>query len=249
MRHKKPTIAIAQIKYYDINKTHNVEKIKKYIQRAKQAGSDIICFPESCVKKRGRIDLTDRSIKAIRAECKKNSIWCIITEDVRTGSKDYNMSILIDRNGKIKGCYKKINLYGDRVTSGDKIGVFQTDFAKIGIVICWDLTYPGLFNVMRKKGAEIVFCPAQWNYDLVSHKSRHKHWETLLLRSITLTRAHENVFYVALCNPVMESKTQISYSAIASPHRILKEIIDKEGLITAKVDMGEIKKFRKYYSK
>lgn len=249
MRYKKPVIAVAQIRYYDIHKTHNVEKIKKYIRLAKKAKADIVCFPESCVKKRGCMAITDKPIKAIRDECKRNSIWCIITEDVKIKGKEYNMSILIDRVGKIRGSYKKINLYGDRVSPGNKVEVFETDFAKIGIAICWDITYPGLFSMMRQKGADIVFCPSQWNYDLPSHKSRHKYREIQLLRSMVLARAHENVFYVALCNPLINSKTQVSYSAIASPHRILKELIGKEGLITVEVDLKEVKKFRKFYAK
>jgi predicted amidohydrolase len=66
---------------------------------------------------------------------------------------------------------------------------------------------------------------------------------------MVLTRAHENVLYVALCNPLTESKKQISYSAIAGPNEILKELIGKEGIITAEIDTKEIKKFRKFYQK
>jgi predicted amidohydrolase len=66
---------------------------------------------------------------------------------------------------------------------------------------------------------------------------------------MTLARAHENVFYVALCNPITGSKTQVSYSAIAGPNSILKEIIDEEGIITARVNINEIKKFREFYAK
>ena len=102
---------------------------------------------------------------------------------------------------------------------------------------------------MRKKGAEIVFCPAQWNYDLPAHKHSHRAREIELLRAMILARAHENIFYVALCNPLLDSKTQVSYSAIADPHRVLEEIIDKEGLITASVSIKKIRKFRKYYEK
>ena len=96
---------------------------------------------------------------------------------------------------------------------------------------------------MRKKGAEIVFCPAQWNYDLPAHKHSHRAREIELLRAMILARAHENIFYVALCNPLLDSKTQVSYSAIADPHRVLEEIIDKEGLITASVSIKKIRKF------
>ena len=249
MPKKQPIIALAPIEYYNECKGHNVAKIKTYIGLAKKAKADIVCFPESCIKKHGKLALTDKFIKAIREECQKHAIWCIITEDIAVGKKTYNMSILIDRQGKIQGDYKKINLYGDRVTPGNKIKVFQTDFAKIGIAICWDLTYPDLFVKMWKKGAEIIFCPAMWNYDQISHDREHKKREIQLLRAMTLARAHENIFYVALCNPLLKDKTQISYSAIANPHRIVKELIDKEGIMTAQIDLKKLKQFRKFYLK
>ncbi len=250
MTDKKPIIAIAPIKYYDLHKTDNVEKIKRFIRLAKKANADIVCFPETCIKKNDRPAITDQCIKAIQNECSRNSIWCIVTENIKIGDKAHNMSLLIDREGKIKGGYKKINLYGDYcVSPGNKIKVFKTDFAKIGIAICWDLADPGLFEILRSKGAEIVFCPAQWNYDEQSHDGRPKLSEAQLLKSMVLARAYENVLYVALCNPLLEEKTLVSYSAIASPHRIVKESMDQEGLLTAKVDLKKIKKFRKLYFK
>jgi len=246
---KKPVIAIAAIRFYDIVKSHNVKKIVAYIAKAKKLGADIVCFPESCIKRRGNLLLDDRLVMEIRESCKKHSIWCIVTEDIKQGRKTFNSSLLIGRDGKIKGQYNKINLYGDYTSAGNQVKVFKTDFAKIGIVICWDLTYPGLFDEMKRKGAEIVFCPAQWNYEEASHPHSHKAREIELLRAMILTRAHENIFYIALCNPLISNKTQVSYSAIAEPHQILKELIDKEGIITAQVDIDELKKFRKHYSK
>jgi predicted amidohydrolase len=246
---RSPVIAIAAIKYYDEAKTNNLLKIKEYIAKAKRKGADIVCFPESCIKKTGSVLMSGRFINEIRAECKKNVIWSIITEDVRVGRKTFNTSILIDRSGKIKGHYKKIHLFGDSTSAGNRVKVFKTDFANVGIAICWDLAFPGLFEKMREKGAEIVFCPAQWNYDVPAHENFPKARETALLRAMTLARAHENIFYVALCNPLIKYENQISYSAIADPHRILKELINKEGIITAKVSIGRIRKFRKYYSK
>lgn len=248
---KDPVIAVAAIRYYDSGKSHNLQKIKDYIRKAKKKKADIVCFPESCISRHGCLEENHRYIQEITEECKNNSIWCIIDEDIQRGKKIYNSSLLIDRNGKIRGDYNKIHLFGDgkKITPGKRIKVFKTDFGRIGIVICWDLAFPGLFHEMRKKGAEIVFCPAQWNYDLPAHKHFHRAREIELLRAMVLARAHENIFYVALCNPLLDSKTQVSYSAIADPHRVLEEIIDKEGLITASVSMKKIRKFRKYYEK
>jgi predicted amidohydrolase len=246
---KKPVIAIAAIKYFDLHHEHNLEKIKSFIRKAKQKGADIVCFPENCITKDERLLLDHRFVVEIGKECKKQNIWCIVTEDVKFGKHYYTTALLIGRDGKVRGHYEKINLYGDDTKAGNQVRVFKTDFAKIGIVICWDLTFPGLFNELKKKGAEIVFVPAKWYYDLPSHKHSHKQKEIQLLRAMTLARAHENVFYVALSNPLIGDVDQVSYSAIADPHDILVELIDKEGVITAEADVAMIRKFRKYYGK
>lgn len=245
---KKPVIAIAQIKYYDISKSNNIEKIRQFIRKAKRKGADIVCFPESCINKTQTIELEHRLIGKIQEECKKNSIWCIISDDIRQGKKSYSMAILIDRRGRIKGTYKKIKLYGDDASPGKMVRVFDTDFGKISIVLCWDLVFPDLFRRIKKAGAEIVFCPARWWYESQAYDSKHKEKETELLKSFVMARAFENFYFVALCNPVMDAKEQVSYSVIASPQKVLAEIKDEEGLITAKLNFKEIKRLKKVYT-
>jgi predicted amidohydrolase len=247
MKQKKATIALAPIKYFDISKKDNLKKIKKYIRMAANRGADIICFPESCLHKTKALSINHEFIQQIRNECKKNSIWCIITEDLILRKKPYNMAILINRRGEIKGKYKKIHLYDDDVRAGKKIKVFRTDFAKIGIVICWDLAYPELFKKMKEKKAEIVFCPSQWCYEYKAHDKKHKEIEIELLKSLATARAFENINFVAICNPLRDKEDQVSYSAIVSPHRVLKETVNEEKLIIAKINLNEIKKLEKLY--
>jgi len=248
-RTRHPVIAVAQIKYYDIHKRNNVEKIKRYIKLAKKKHADIVCFPESCVSKTKTLHFDDEFIKQIKEECKKNKIWAIITEDIILKNKPYNISFLINREGRIKGNYKKIHLYDeDGLNSGKKTQVFKTDFGKVGIVICWDLAFPDLFKKMKKSGAQIVFCPAQWAYEKKAHESQHKKREIEILRSLVLSRAFENGYFIALCNPVRKYESeQVSYSAIVSPHKVLKEISNKEGLIVSEINLKEIENYHKLY--
>jgi len=250
MKRRSAIIALAQIRYFDINKSNNVEKIKKYIRLAKKRNADIICFPENAVTKIKTLHFDDKFVREIKQECKDNSIWCIITENFILKGKPYNLTILINREGKIVGSYKKINLYGDsdEVIPGRQVKVFQTDFAKIGIAVCWDLAFGDLFKKMKKKKAEIVFCPAFWCYEEKPYNRDHQKEEENLLRSLIRTRAFENLYFVGLANPMLERKDRVAYSAIASPLRILKEIIEKEGLITAKINLNEIKKVEKVYA-
>jgi predicted amidohydrolase len=246
---KNPRIALAQIKYFDLHDKNNVEKIIKYIQLAKKGGADIVCFPETCVLKEKHLDLKHDFLNQIREECKKNEIWCIITDDFMYKEKLYNMSVLIDRNGKIKGNYKKMRPYAERnVTAGNKIKVFDTDFGKIGIAICWDLAFPKLFKSMKKSGAHIIFCPAQWAYEEKAHENKHNIRELDLLKSLLQSRAFENLSYLAFCSPCRtDQKDMICYSAIISPHKIMEEIHNEEGLIFSDLEMKDINKFKKLY--
>ncbi len=242
----KPVIALAQIKYFEDSNTNNLNKILTYISLAKKKGADVVCFPESCLYK-SALDLDSKLINTITEACRTNEIWCIVTDDMKIRGRVYNVSLLIDRKGRIKGKYKKIHLYGDHTYAGKEPLVFKTDFGKIGIAICWDLAFPELFQDMKKMGAQIVFCPAQWWYDAKAHYEEHKKRELEILKSLVLSRAYENIFFVCLCNPVMNSKFQISYSAIASPTKILKEIKGREGLIVQEINLKEIDKIHEIY--
>jgi predicted amidohydrolase len=240
-------IALAPIKYFDLSRKDNLVKVMEYIREAGRKEADIICFPESCLHKTAVLEINNPILIEIQKVCKKNKIWCIVTEDFRLGKKPYNTAILIGRDGSIKGKYKKIYLSGDETKSGKRTSVFKTDFGKIGIVICWDLAFPELFSKMREKGAEIVFCPAQWRYERRAYDKKHKERETRLLKSLITTRAFENNYFVAICNPLTDETDQVSYSAVASPHRILNDSIDKEELLITDVDLSDINKFKKIY--
>lgn len=248
MERKMPTIALAQIRYVKGYEKTNIEKIKKYIRLAKAGGADIVCFPEGCLNNIKDSALNYNLIKEIQETCKENSIWAIIPDLFLIKNKSYNVAFLIDRKGNVKGKYKKINLYEDTAEEkGSRIFVYKTDFAKIGIVICWDLAFPKLFKKMKRKGAEIIFCPAKWCYERAAHKGDPKEGELNLMKSMIVSRAFENLNFIALCNPLTTNRELVSYSAISSPHRILAEIRDKEGLIKAKINLNEIKKFSKIY--
>ncbi|MCK9596006.1 carbon-nitrogen hydrolase family protein [Candidatus Pacearchaeota archaeon] len=258
MKRRSAVVAIAQIKYFDTAEKDNVAKIKKYIRLAKKKNADIICFSETSVSKNNYLTFNHKLIMEIREECKKNAIWCIVDDEMKKGFRIHNTAILINREGKIFGEYRKINLMGEgydsSVKAGKRIKVFKTDFAKIGIAICWDLTFPKLFRKMKKKGAEIIFCPTYWKYESRAHQSRkyeenNKKREMQTLKSLIMTRAFENLFFVALCSPAKDPNEidLIPYSVICSPHKVLKEIKEKEGLIIAEINLEEIKRLEKLY--
>ena len=100
---------------------------------------------------------------------------------------------------------------------------------------------------MKKAGVQIIFCPAQWAYEEKAYNSKHKKKELLLLKSLISSRAFENLVFIGFCSPYRNQKDLICYSAIVSPHQIIKEIFDKEGLIVSDIKLSELTKFKKLY--
>jgi predicted amidohydrolase len=230
-----------------------VKDIKKYMKIAKGKGVDILCFPESS------LDLGHKKnralIKELQEDCRKNSIWCILVGHLLEKKYVSNSAFLIDSKGRIAGRHRKVHpCESHPIKKGTVFEVYDTPFCKIGLAICWDVTFPDAIYEMAKKGVDLVFCPMYWVYDEWAHKKDHLKHERKILESLILARAYENIVYVAFCNAYDSSdKTLVSYSAIAEPHKILGEIFAKEGLITATVDLNYLSmirgKYRREYNK
>jgi predicted amidohydrolase len=81
----------------------------------------------------------------------------------RDGHAIYNTAVLIGRKGEIVGKYRKVYLPYDEpddgVTPGSDYPVFQTDFGKVGMMICWDSAYADPARALALKGAEIILMP------------------------------------------------------------------------------------------
>jgi predicted amidohydrolase len=90
----------------------------------------------------------------------------VLAEDETKGIYS-NSAVLLDRAGNVAGIYRKVHpvaalgtdsLEGG-ITPGREFPVFGCDFGKLGIQICYDLSYEDGWNVLARKGAEIVAVP------------------------------------------------------------------------------------------
>ena len=136
--------------------------------------------------------------------------------------KTYDTAVLVDRQGRIAGKYRKTHLplaeVEDGETPGNEYPVFDTDFGRIGILICWDFTFPETFRIMRLEGAEIVFLP-------VAGDPGARHWDT-----VTRARALDNGVYL------VAAVGDGSASRIVNPDgEVIAETTD--GLATAELDL------------
>jgi predicted amidohydrolase len=72
--------------------------------------------------------------------------------------------VIFGRKGQIVNIYHKIHepevvVKLEKVTLGNSFPVYKLDFGKIGIMICWDNTFPETANILSLKGAEIILYP------------------------------------------------------------------------------------------
>lgn len=222
-----------------------------YIDRAKKKGVGIICFPETSLfagtaKNRW-------ALGKLRQRCREKKIWAVVAGRIKEKRHVYNTAFLINDRGIIHGKHKKVHLaecLTPLLKPGSAFKVYDTPFCKIGLAVCWDAAFPDVLHSMAKKGAKLIFCPMYWCFEEWAHRRNPKKFEKKLLQALILTRAFENLAYVVFSNAYDPEQPDLaSYSAIAEPHRIVSEVFEKEGMITAEVDLAYLKKVRKKYAR
>ena len=80
-----------------------------------------------------------------------------------------NAAVLIDRQGAPAGVYRKVHLVVSSdgktmeggATPGDELPVFDCDFGKLAIQICYDMEFDRGWDELKRKGAELVVWPTQ----------------------------------------------------------------------------------------
>ena len=80
----------------------------------------------------------------------------------KDGDRIYNSTVLIGRDGKIIGTYRKIHLPVSekwRVTRGDEFSVFETDIGRIGFAVCYDMAFTEHCRSVALNGADIILHP------------------------------------------------------------------------------------------
>src|SRR5688572_13157676 len=98
---------------------------------------------------------------------RKHSTYIVLPILTREGGRVYNSAILLDRRGHVAAVYRKIHPTISEiergVTPGTETVVAETDFGKVGFVICYDLNFRDVAEGMAAiGGAELVFFPSMY---------------------------------------------------------------------------------------
>jgi predicted amidohydrolase len=174
----------------------------KLLEQAGEAGADIITtcedlshasgyivdtsednvFPE--IVRRGYPIIEER-LSAIAKKYHMNIVACYYKP---YGGELFNLASVFNRKGEIIGEYRKSHIPSNELFqsgAGDDLNVIDTDVGRIGVMICYDIMFPGVAETLSLKGAEIVFHPT-FGYG----------WYDSIGEATVRTRANDGSFYL-----------------------------------------------------
>ena len=145
-----------------------VGKIAEIVDREAH-DADLVILPEVCTGQKTPEPLDGRTIRTIAGLAKKHNTYIVCPIERMDGLRRYNSAVLIGRKGDIVGVYDKVfPFWGEydlvpTVEVGGKAAVFQTDFGRLGLAICFDSNYPELWQAMAEHGADLVAWPSAYS--------------------------------------------------------------------------------------
>ena len=247
-------------------KQESIEKHLGFIEQAARAGVKILCMqeiftgPYFCAEQSTRwYGMVEKipdgpTVRLMQETAKKYGMAIVapIYEEEMTGVY-YNTAAVIDADGTYLGKYRKHHI--PHVAPGfwekfyfkpGNLGypVFKTQFAQVGVYICYDRHFPEGARSLGLNGAEIVFNPSATVAGLSEY----------LWRLEQPAHAVANGYFVGAINRVgHEQPWDIgefygqSYFCTPRGKMIVEGSRDKEELVVADLNLDEIEEVRQVW--
>lgn len=182
---EKRMVRLATVHHRPRNSKSAEDNLKAFAALIDEAGrqeADIVCLPEGATIVGTKNDYIAGSEAVpgpttdyLGQVARRNNLYIVAGLLEREGDVVYNTAVIIDRQGKLAGKYRKTSLPREEidggVTPGDSFPVFDTDFGRIGVMICWDVTFPEPARALASQGAEVILLPI-WGGDVTLTKAR-----------------------------------------------------------------------------
>jgi len=215
---------------------NNLKLWCEQIDAAGKLGLDVVCLGEamtivgtSCSVKDCAEPMPGPATRQLADAARRNRIWVVAGLTEQAGDVVYNTAVLLDRRGRIAGKYRKVHLpreeWKQGVRPGNVYPVFETDFGKVAIQICYDWFFPEPAAIFALKGAEIIFAPT-WGNTLPDEAGRVDG------ESVFRVRARDNGLYMV---PSVYSGNSLVIDPMG---RILACSGGKEGVFWAEIDLN-----------
>ena len=190
----------------------------------------------------------DETLSALREAARETgTVVQIGSIAVRSGDKIANRAYLIGSDGEILASYDKLHLFDVDLPSGERwresatytggacAVVAATPWALLGLTICYDIRFPGLYRALAEAGAEVLTAPACF-----THQTGEAHWHVLQRARAIETGSF--VISAAQGGLHEDGRETFGHSLIVDPWgRVLADAGGSEpGVILAEVDLAQV---------
>jgi len=188
-------MAVCQVLSIDGDREGNFRRVEYALEDARAAHADIAAFPESVIlgwenpdAHRMASPIPGADSDRIAALARKYGLMISIGLDEKDGGKLYDSAILVDKSGKILWKHRKLNvlawLMDPPYSEGreDGIGVAETEFGRIGLVICADTFEDRIAERIAKLAPDLMLVPYGWAAPADQWPAHAKELETLVAR-------------------------------------------------------------------
>ena len=249
-------LAVCQLRT-ELEQEETMAKAERMVAEAARNGAQIVVLPEmfNCPYAREYFRPYARrghaaAVAAMSRWARENGVLLVggsVPE--LEGDKLYNTCFVFDEEGRQIARHRKVHLFdvdlpgmrfmeSHSFAPGEQITTFETRWGTMGAAICFDIRFPELFRAMARRGAQIIFLPAQFN-----QKTGPAHWE-LSLRA----RAVDNELFVVGASAAKYegfSYESWGHSAVVDPFgTVLAAADDSEQILYAELDLARIAEVR-----
>jgi len=251
------------------DKQQNQKKAVKKIREAADKGAQIVCLQELyasryfCdVEDYDNFKLAEPVPGPTTEEFGKlaeelNIVIIASLFEKRAQGVYHNTTVVIDADGSYLGKYRKMHIPDDPsyyekfyFTPGDSgYKVFKTQYATVGVLICWDQWYPEAARIVALMGAEILFYPTAIGWattqDKKTNEEQYNAWAT-----IQKSHAIANGVHVVSVNRIgLEQEGKMKFwgaSFVCNPMGTVlhKSPHDKEEVAVVTIDTAETDSYR-----
>ncbi len=245
------------------NKDKNIQSAERVIDLAANKGAKLAVLPEMFNflgpgerRPEEAEEIPGPTIRLMTQKAAQHRIYIIagsILEKSEVPDKVYNTSVLINPEGEVVARYRKMHLFdvvvegqppyeeSASILPGDELVTARTEYAMIGLTICYDMRFPELYRALSSRGAQIISISAAFTLH-----TGMSHWEVLLR-----ARAIENQCYVIAAAQVGHhppNRECYGNSMIVDPWGVvLARAPHGDGVVCAEIDLEYLEKVRKNF--
>lgn len=187
------------------------------------------------------------TVALARRVARHQECWVHTGTFVERGAGDrlHNTGVLVDPTGRIRHVARKLHVFGYKsrepefLSPGDLLEVVETPFGRLGVVVCYDLRFPGLWQELSDRGAEFVILPAAWP------AARAEQW-----RVLAHARAIEHQVWVVAANAAGEhGGVELGGSSlVAAPNgRVIAQAGQEPGTTYAEFEPDRVDDMRAHF--